>query len=104
MPSPSYTQRVLISAVIVFVLSCLVLLKGTWETALMAPWILPAFIFENSRVMATLLASPFSAGTATVALILLAARRDLYAVSATLYFSLNIVATIQFLKSYDGHS
>ena len=99
MPSSSYIQRALLSAAIISVLSCLVWLIDSWETALRSPWRLLAFIFENTRAMAALLESPFYAGAATLALILLAARRDLYAMLATLYFALNIFATIHFLKS-----
>lgn len=99
MPSSSYIQRALLSAAIVFVLSGLVWLIDSWETALCAPWRLLAYLFENTGVVDALLDSPFAAGAATVAVLLLAAGRDLYAMLATVYFALNILATIQFLKS-----
>jgi hypothetical protein len=104
MPSRTYTKRALVSVAAVFGLSCLVLTKGTWEDALHAPWMLPAFIFENSNVMAAIMGTPIAAGACTLTLLLLAARHNLSAILAAVFFSLNIFATIDFLDRYDGHS
>ncbi|QIF05149.1 hypothetical protein [Roseimicrobium sp. ORNL1] len=104
MASTTYTQRLLYSAAPVLILSCLVMAGYSWEPALHAPWLLPGFLFERSQVMAAVLGTPLVAGVCTVALLLLAACRTTTTVLVTVYFSLNIAATLAFLASYDGHS